>query len=154
GTPPCRMISACFPNCCKISPHARVEPTASPSARACEVSRKRWRLRISVRTLTSIVLVLLGSLQQFVDSCLIFFRAVELKKQFWRPPKVQPIGNFVANEPRRSHQPFNTPLTLFFTSMHGHQNPCRAGIFSEFHSRHRGQANTGIGEFPFDNGFD
>src|SRR5207249_2972633 len=46
----CRIRSDCLPICRKISPHASVEPTASPSARACEVSTNRLRSSISLRT--------------------------------------------------------------------------------------------------------
>src|SRR6266403_3694892 len=50
GTPSCMTTSASLPIMRRIWPQARAEPMPSPSGRACEVTTKRRRARISCRT--------------------------------------------------------------------------------------------------------
>src|SRR6266478_3862857 len=54
GTPSCITTSASFPSCRRIWPHAKAEPIPSPSGRACDVTTKRRRSRISCSTRSSI----------------------------------------------------------------------------------------------------
>src|SRR5271165_4524249 len=63
GTPSCMTTSESLPITRRIWPQARAEPMPSPSGRACEVTTKRRRARISCRTRSSMSFALSSSYQ-------------------------------------------------------------------------------------------
>src|SRR5580704_13879560 len=102
GTPACRTTSACLPIRRRIWAQARAEPTASPSGRACDVSRKRLRCSICLRTSSNIFglafLSLLGAVQKLINSDGELVRAVQLKMKFRRTTKVQVLRHLATDE--------------------------------------------------------
>src|SRR5256885_2170945 len=131
-------MSACLPIWRRISQPASVEPTASPSGRACEVITKRSRRSISVSTCSSIQSLLpLCAFEQLVNPGFIVFRTVQLKNQFGRSPQMQPVGDFMTNVGRRRTQAFQAALTLLVIALHHDEYSGRTAVLSQ---HHRGNA--------------
>src|SRR6266403_5622560 len=151
------MTSGLLPSCRRISSQASVEPTASPSARACEVSTKCSRLSISFSTWSIIgaaSLLLFCPLKQLVNPRAQFFRTVQLEENLWSAPQVQPVGDFVTNKPGSRRKPLQAALALLVAPLHGHQNSRRTAVFRKFHRRDGSQTNSRISQLPFHHGFD
>src|ERR1700680_146149 len=121
GTPSCRTTSACLPMERRIWQHASADPTASPSGRACEVSRKRLRRSMWLRTSFNISACtpsdllsapFLVAFQKLVDSCGVRLRAIQLKIQLGWTAQVQTLSQFTADETHGSRQTLQRAFTF------------------------------------------
>src|SRR5579862_1620857 len=161
GTPSRSTTSASLPIARSTWQNASAEPTASPSGRACEVSKNRLRCPICFKTSSSITTSLSRSaaplpvaVQQFVDSGFVLLRSIELKKQLRWTAQVQPLRNFVPNKTDRRSQPCERKLRFGIVAFHGDQNTRRTSILSQFHRAHVYPTYSWITQLAFDDGLD
>src|SRR5579862_556367 len=184
GTPSRRTTSASLPIARRIWRQARAEPIASPSGRACEVSTKRLRCSMCLRTsfniknrrrpsvfspqpLHALCRRLLGRLttedllfsllcaaQQFINSCAVLVRAVEMKIQLRRAAKMQIFRDFAPDESNCRGQAFKRTVGLGVISIERDVNLCRARIFCQHNAGDADQSNTRIAQFALHDGFD
>src|SRR3984893_698045 len=158
GTPSRKTTSASLPRERKIWQQARTEPMASPSGRACEVSRNRWWRSSCSRTSfsmavrnpqTGLAAPPLGAAQEFVNPSRKLPGSVHLEKQLRRAPQLQPVAHFAPDKPHGSSQPFKRPAGLGIVSIDGDQDACRAGIFRHDHAAHACESDARVAQFPF-----
>src|SRR5208282_4430181 len=165
GTPSCSTTSACLPIARRTWQHASADPTASPSGRACEVSTKRSCCPIC-RSTSSILLCLfstgslaglaafLGPRQQFFDSRFLLLRTIQAKIQFRGTPQMQALYQFMTNIFAGSLQALEALIRISVVAFDIDPNLRRAAIIGDVDRGHADQANAGIGQFAFDEGFD
>src|SRR5579863_215502 len=158
GTPSRRTTSACLPIRRRIWAQARAEPTASPSGRACDVSRKRLRCSMCLITSSSIFVLtffpLLGTVQKLVDSGAELVGAIELKMKLRRPAQMQILRYFPANESNRRGQSLQRAYGFCLVSLQRDKNSRRAGVLGKNHTGNADQADAGVAEFAFNDGLD
>src|SRR5579872_1219224 len=130
GTPSRRTTSASLPRASKTWQQASAEPTASPSGRACDVSRNLCRCSIFLRTSRNIPLLasFLSPIQQLGDSRFMLLRTVQLKEQLRRSPQMQTLGNLVTDESDRCREAFECPVRLGIVAPHRDEDPCGTGV--------------------------
>src|SRR5438270_1916245 len=156
GTPSLRTTWACLPMARRICEQASTEPMASPSGRACEVSTKRSRCSMcfstSVSTLGFLPFSLLRPIQQFRNASLILLRAIHLKKQFWRTPQAEVVGQFVPDKASGGSQTLQRAVGFGIVALDNDKDTSRTGIGSELHLAHIDQSDAGISQFALENG--
>src|SRR5579863_4021375 len=165
GTPSCSTTSASLPIERRIWQHASADPTASPSGRACEVSRNRSRCSMCLRTSFNIfgctpidstlelMTPFLVTFQKLIDSGCVSLRAVQLKIQLRWTAQVQTLSHFTANETNRRRQPLQRAFGFLVVALNDHENPRGTRIASEHHTAHAGQPNAGVTEFALHDRF-
>src|ERR1019366_1789900 len=164
--------SASLPIMRRIWPQARAEPMPSPSGRACEVTTKRRRARISRRTSSSMKCSSLSTHcpsgaglgilpraffrapQKLVNSTLQLIGTINLEIGFRRPAQPQPLRQFVPDIILGGGQPFEGALGLGFIAGNRNHDPSGTRVLSHDHRADAGQANARVGQLAFEDGFD
>ncbi len=67
---------------------------------------------------------------------------------------MQPVGDFMTNEPGSRRKPFQAELAFFIAPFYRDQYPGRAAIFRQFDRCNGGQTDSRISQFPFHHGLD
>src|ERR1700731_2585419 len=166
GTPSCNTTSACLPMARRIWQQASADPTASPSGRACEVSTNRScsPIRRSTSSSTSLCLFSTGFLaglasflrprQQFFDSRLFLFRAVQPEIQLWRSSQPQSLDEFMTDIFARRLQSLQTLVCILVIAFHVDPNLRGPAVIGDVDCRHAYQSDSRIGQFAFDERLD
>src|SRR6266567_671258 len=164
GTPSFRTTSACLPMARRTWQQASADPTASPSGRACDVSTNRSCCPICRSTSsTPLCLFSTGFLagfvsffrprQQFLDSRLFHFRAVQTEIQFRGASQAQALDQFMPDVLARRFQTFQALVGICIVAFDIHPNLRRPAILGDMNCRHAHQPNSWIGQFAFNQGF-
>src|ERR1041385_1505074 len=124
----------------KIWQQASAEPMASPSGRACEVSKNLSRCPMCFSTscsicyqLRTLLFCFSGALQQFVDPCAVFVRFIQLEKQFRRTAQFQISRNLSTYETYGSRQTFQRPLRFIVVALNRNIHASRTCIIRQLY---------------------
>src|SRR6202162_156899 len=150
----------------RIWQQASADPTASPSGRACEVSTNRScsPIRRSTSSSTSLCLFstgflaglvsFLGPRQQFFDSRLFLFGAVQPEIQLWRSSQPQSLDQFMPDIFARRFQSLQALVCILVIAFDVDPNLRGPAVVRDVDRGHAYQPDPRVGQFAFDERLD
>jgi hypothetical protein len=101
----------------------------------------------------TLLLPSIGTVQKLVNSGAELVRPIQLKMKLGGTAKVQVLRHFATNESDGRGQSLQRPFRFFVISIERYEDSRRARILGQDHAGDADQADAGVAEFAFDDGF-